>query len=329
MEPTSRAGGPVSTALRPVRAFDAASRMVVGYLARVAPLGVWAVTRVVDGRQILLVTEDRGYGFMRPGAEFPWATSMCRTMVGGTSPRIARDTAATPSLIDAVRSATAQSVPVGAYVGTPIVHPDGGLFGTLCAYHPDPVGAELAVDDELLDVFSSLLSAVLEADLAATETERALEQAVGEAESDPLTGLLNRRGWERWLAREEDRFRRFGEPASVVMMDLDVLKEVNDTDGHAAGDRYIRSAADVLRRTVRSVDALARLGGDEFAMVVRCGPDEAHRLVDRLQDALEDAGVPGSLGFAPYGVVAGFPGACAAADAAMYRDKQHRRAARG
>ena len=327
MVSTSPRGVAVVESLHPPRAFDAASRMVVDYLARVAPMGMWAVTRVVDEVQTMLVTADTRYGLVA-GTEFPWSMSLCRTMVAGTTPRVAPDTRAVPELVGTVSAAAAQSVEIGAYVGTPIVRPDGELFGTVCGLNPDPLTEDLTVHEALLDLLSSLLSSVLEADVAATESARALELAVTDSETDVLTGLLNRRGWDRWLAREEDRFRRFGDPASVVMLDLDLLKRVNDTEGHDAGDRYIQAAGHALRNSLRGGDALARLGGDEFAMVVRATPDNARRLVDRLQSALEAAGVMGSFGFAPYSVVTGFPGACAAADAAMYENKTARRAAR-
>jgi diguanylate cyclase (GGDEF)-like protein len=178
----------------------------------------------------------------------------------------------------------------------------------------------------LLDLLSSLLSAVLESDLRATAAARELEQAQREAEVDALTGLLNRRGWDRYLQVEEERFRRFGDPACVVVIDLDRLKTVNDTQGHEAGDRYIQQAARVLAGTVRDADVLARLGGDEFGIVaVGSTPEQARELVLRADRAMRSSGVAGSFGFAPYSVVTGFPGAWRAADEAMYEQKRHRR----
>ena len=137
---------------------------------------------------------------------------------------------------------------VSAYVGTPIVAPGGELFGTVCGYDPERQSASLAELLPLLDLLSSLLAAVLAGDLQATGTARELEQARREADTDPLTGLLNRRGWDRFLRLEEERFQRFGDPACVVIIDLDQLKVVNDTHGHDAGDRYIRRAASCSAR---------------------------------------------------------------------------------
>jgi diguanylate cyclase (GGDEF)-like protein len=317
----------VAAELAPPKAFDAACRMVVDYLAYVVPLDAWAVTRVADGHQTMLVTADSGYG-LAPGHSAPWTASMCQYMVAGSAPRIVPDTRRVPDLERIATEAASQGMQVGTYVGTPIVTSDGRLFGTVVGMNREPVDAGLVTQEPLLDLLSSLLSSVLEADTAAVDSARALERAVSDAESDALTGLLNRRGWERWLDREDDRFRRFGDPASVVMLDLDGLKAVNDTDGHDAGDRHLRHCAAVLRSTIRSTDPLARLGGDEFALVAQVGVEDAQNLVERLREALDAAGVPCSIGSAPFTVAGGFPGACAEADALMYADKRARRAGR-
>lgn len=313
--------GPVRVAehLRPTRAFDRASALVIDHLAHTMPMGMWAVTRIVDGRQIVLSVDSPAYG-IPAGAEFDYGESLCRFMVSGAAPQIAPDVSEVP-----VYAAAAEVVPipVAAYVGTPIVSPDGSLFGTLCGYDPARRTAALVAQQPLLDLLSSMLSAVLEADLTVTAAARDLETARREADTDVLTGLLNRRGWDRYLMREEERFRRFGDLACVVVLDLDHLKVVNDTRGHDAGDRYIAQAAQVLAATARSGDVLARLGGDEFGIVaVGATTAEAEHLVRRMEQALEQAGVSGSFGHAAYSVVSGFPGAWQAADEAMYAKKR-------
>jgi diguanylate cyclase (GGDEF)-like protein len=313
--------------LAPPRAFDQACHMVVDYLAETLPMGAWAVTRVAGERQTILVSDDHGFG-LAPGVDGQWALSICRTMVSGETPRIVPDTRSEPALCDVIAAAEG-GMPVAAYVGTPILYPDGGLFGTVIGVNEQPLDPDFVTNETLLDLLSSLLSSVLEADTNAVRSARELERAVSDAETDTLTGLLNRRGWERWLAREEERFRRFGDPASVVMMDLDGLKGVNDTDGHDAGDAYLRRTADTLRAVTRRGDPLARLGGDEFAMVATVGPDDVGALVTRLQQALDDAGTPCSMGVAPVGVASGFTEAIAEADAAMYVDKRARRGTAG
>lgn len=315
----------VATELAPAQAFDVACRMVVDYLAASVPMGAWAVTRVAAGQQTILVTADRSYG-LEPGVGGPWSTSMCHTMIAGRTPRVVPDTAVVPGLAEAVGVAASLDIPIGAYVGTPIVHRDGDLFGTVIGLNQRPLPADELADEGLLDLLTSLLSSVLDADTSATESARALERAVVDSETDPLTGLLNRRGWERWLAREEDRFQRFGDPAAVVVFDLDRLKAVNDTEGHDAGDRYIRRAAEALRHATRVAEPVARLGGDEFALVAPVDADGATSLIQRLRGVLDEAGTPCSIGLAPFTVADGFDGACTRADAAMYDDKRARRA---
>ncbi|GAA4826712.1 hypothetical protein GCM10023201_11810 [Actinomycetospora corticicola] len=312
------------TDVMPPRAFDEACRMVVDYLGEAVPLGAWAVTRVAAGWQTVLVAHDREYG-LEPGVGNRWTETMCRTMITGETPRIVPDVGTRPELAGPRETAAALDFRVGAYVGTPIVHPDGALFGTLIGLNREPMEPGFLEHEGLLDLLSSLLSSVLEADTNAVDSARELERAVSDAETDQLTGLLNRRGWDRWLEREEERFRRFGDPACVVMMDLDGLKTVNDTEGHDAGDRYLRRTAETLRRATRHGDPLARLGGDEFAMVATVGPDDAGPLVARLQSVLDAACTPCSVEVAPVGVAAGFAEAVSEADAAMYSDKRARK----
>jgi diguanylate cyclase (GGDEF)-like protein len=311
----------VAAHLMPVRSFDAACDLVIDFLGQAAPMGLWAVTRVVDGRQLLLASSGDAYP-VHNGGTFVFANTLCSRMVAGVGPRIAPDVARTPGYADL------QDVPISAraYVGTPIVDPGGELFGTVCGFDPEPRPELEAMRRPFLDLLSGLLSAVLAGDLATTDAAREVEKARRDAEVDALTGLLNRRGWDRYLQHEEERFRRFGDPACVVVIDLDRLKIVNDTQGHDAGDRYIRRAAEVLARTVRDGDVLARLGGDEFGVVaVGATVDQAGELVARAECAMRSAGVAGSFGFAPYSVVTGFPGAVKAADSAMYEQKHLRR----
>ncbi|MEU7816232.1 sensor domain-containing diguanylate cyclase [Pseudonocardia sp. NPDC049154] len=321
--PGPRVASAVADALLPTRSFDVACHRVLEYLQQTVPLGGWAVTRVVGDRQVLLTAEGDGYD-LPPGTSLPFSESMCHTMVEGTTPRIAPDVREVPQYAE---MAAAAPIDISAYVGTPIVSGDGRLFGTVCGYDPSPQPAALRDQLPLLDLLSGLLSAVLDADLSATAAARELERARREAETDALTGLLNRRGWDRFVEQEEDRFRRFGDTASVVVLDLDNLKTVNDVHGHDAGDEYIRRAATALAATVRRGDVLARLGGDEFGIIAAGAvPDEAAELVGRAEKALAGAGVSGSFGHAPYRIVTGFPGAWKAADDAMYEQKRRRRA---
>ena len=116
--------------------------------------------------------------------------------------------------------------------------------------------------------------------------------------ADPLTGCLNRRGFEERFDAELHRALRNGLPFGLITIDLDHFKEVNDTRGHAAGDDQLRLAVDIMNDTVRPMDTVGRTGGDEFAVIVPgAGPDDCAAIAKRIQDALADR-APASAGIA-------------------------------
>lgn len=309
---------------QPITDFESASREVLAFLSRRFGFGLWMVTRTLGDDWILLHTEGSGYD-LKPGAVFRWKDSICSAMMQGNGPHIAPDTARIPSYASAPIN---RQIPIGAYIGVPLVHSDGSLFGTLCAIDPKPQSPELVRDQEIIELFARLLSAILQADLRATQYARASERLLAESLNDDLTGLYNRRGWDRLLAGEEERCRRHGHAATVFVIDLDNLKETNDKEGHAAGDNLIVRAAGALR-LVRSADVVARLGGDEFGILsVECGREGAPVLAARLSQALENSGVQASMGFFTRHPALGLEEAWKAADMAMYAQKRTRKAAR-
>jgi len=100
---------------------------------------------------------------------------------------------------------------------------------------------------------------------------------------DPLTGLYNRRSGEQRLAQEISRSTRNGRPLTVLALDLDGLKQVNDRFGHPAGDELIRSFAERLNKAIRGSDLAVRLGGDEFLVLLpECKPEEVRHVLSRL-----------------------------------------------
>lgn len=118
--------------------------------------------------------------------------------------------------------------------------------------------------------------------LAARQTASRLE---AEAYSDPLTGLANRRAFDRDLRRELRRADRYARPLTVVMIDVNGLKGVNDNDGHLAGDLLLKSLGVALAGALRQTDGAYRVGGDEFALVLpETDAAAAHLIVERIAD---------------------------------------------
>jgi diguanylate cyclase (GGDEF)-like protein len=112
--------------------------------------------------------------------------------------------------------------------------------------------------------------------------------------TDHLTGLANRRRFERQLDREVSRTLRYAHPFSLVMLDIDNFKYVNDTFGHHAGDEVIRGLGRVLQEGTRGIDLAARIGGEEFAiLLVETGQSGALEVAERLRVAIREMIVPG------------------------------------
>jgi diguanylate cyclase (GGDEF)-like protein len=174
---------------------------------------------------------------------------------------------------------------------------------------------------------------LLERKLAAARREIAHLEAV--AETDFLLGIPNRRGFERELVRAIAYIKRYQASGALIVLDVDRLKPINDTFGHAAGDVVLKAVVEVLQQHVRASDVLGRLGGDEFALllwnlskadaVAKAAALEAS--VDRLAVAFDGHMI--SVGISA-GVMDIDPQAEAAevlsrADAAMYARKVARR----
>ncbi len=118
-------------------------------------------------------------------------------------------------------------------------------------------------------------------------TNRRLEAAQGKLRrmviTDPLTGCRNRRFFEEIIGRELQRHQRYGIPMSILFVDVDRFKAINDTLGHDAGDRVLREVAAFLLSNIREADYVFRWGGDEFLILLSCGEDEARRRGTALQ----------------------------------------------
>lgn len=308
-----------------VKDFQSASQEVLEFLHDRFGFDLWMVTRTEGEDYIVLSTEEHGYD-IHPGQVIPWEDTFCVRMMRGEGPRVAPDVSRVPAYMSAPG---ARGMTIGTYVGVPLLRDDGSYFGTLCGIDPHPHTEELVDDQKLVELLASLLGRILDNELKSLDQTRRAERLDAEANRDALTGLFNRRGWEFLLAREEERCVCYGNPATIVSIDLDDLKLTNDTQGHEAGDDLLRRAAMAIQEATRSSDITARIGGDEFAVLApECDAAAGQALVDRLHQSLARHNVRASIGMAVRRHDSGISAAVKEADAAMYQVKKARKAGR-
>ena len=201
-------------------------------------------------------------------------------------------------------------------------------------FHERFIGALEVVDDNptrtwqdneillLRTVANQVAVAINHADLFAQMQQQAL--------TDALTGCYNRRSFEMQLDRELQMATRLHQPLSLIMLDLDRFKQLNDSAGHDAGDEALRKLADCFRQELRGVDTAARFGGDEFALILPQAYAEGALIVaERLRARIEQIEITGvghlaaSIGIAafPLHALSG-PGLVTAADGALYQAKR-------
>jgi diguanylate cyclase (GGDEF)-like protein len=189
------------------------------------------------------------------------------------------------------------------------------------------------ISDKLYGRAESELAGTLSfAAAIALKNSELVEQLHSAATTDELTGLFNRRALEERLGAEISRSLRHQLHTSVLLLDLDRFKVVNDTMGHAAGDRLLVQVGQVLRRQCRALDVVGRLGGDEFLVILpMTKPVEARVFVARVQASLRELEKTNpefgactlSMGIAEsphHGTTVG--SVLAAADNALYRAKR-------
>jgi diguanylate cyclase (GGDEF)-like protein len=156
-----------------------------------------------------------------------------------------------------------------------------GLLIVRELYAPRPLATELS-SERLTYLYVLITTAVVLAFLGFVVGRQA-DRLAALSRTDALTGLPNRRALRWHLEDELRRSKRYGTPVSLLLVDIDGLKQVNDTDGHAAGDRLIRMVAAAIVEGLRESDFGARWGGDEFAVVVpNSAAEAAHSSAERL-----------------------------------------------
>ncbi len=202
------------------------------------------------------ITYDHIYGFPEifRGYTRPFAGSLSEQMMLQKTPIVIEKYADDPRRIDALVRAGARTL-----LGAPILA-DQELIGSILMFRKSEHSFE-PVDGESLMTLTPVLSAAL---YKATYERKLRELAT----NDPLTGIWNRRVVYEHLDMEIERSRRYGTSLSILILDLDHFKQVNDTYGHQAGDAVLISFSQMLRRLTRRTDMVGRSGGEEFLVIL-------------------------------------------------------------
>jgi diguanylate cyclase (GGDEF)-like protein len=140
---------------------------------------------------------------------------------------------------------------------------------------------------ESMTTFELALSRALERRFLINENKRLFEENQRLAVTDPLTGLHNRHKLQESLATELERAKRYSRPLSIIMIDMDDLKSINDTHGHAVGDEALRVVGNAILRCIRKVDMGTRFGGDEFLVLLpEADEQEAATVAERVDNEI-------------------------------------------
>ncbi len=223
---------------------------------------------------VTLVDRDRQWFKAIAGLdalETPRSESFCAFAIRQRAPLLIPDATLDSRVAD--YPAVTRDPHVRSYAGVPLVTSDGYNIGALCAV--DTKTREFTEGE--LDILRNFARIVV--------NEMELRRI---AERDQLTGALTRRGFIEKANQEIARCQRHGRTASLIVLDVDHFKSVNDTWGHPAGDIVLRDLATTLDTTGRATDLLGRLGGEEFAMLLpETGTPEAQAAAERFRAAVE------------------------------------------
>lgn len=222
---------------------------------------------------VSLLDDDRQWFLARRGievSETPRADSFCNYAIQQRDPLIVSD--ATKDSRFAANPLVLGGPEIRSYAGIPLATPDGYNIGSLCAI--DTRTREFTASDiAVLSKFARIVTDELE-----------LRRIAGR---DQLTGALTRRGFIECASQEIERFRRYDRPASLMMVDIDHFKAINDTHGHPVGDKVLHEFTERLRIAARPNDMLGRLGGEEFALLMpETRAEEALKAANRFRELI-------------------------------------------
>ena len=279
---------------------------------------------------VSIVDVDRVWFMSHHGTDAEEASrgpGLCASAILGDTVWVSQDARSDPRTL--ANPLVANDFGLRFYAGAPLITTDGFRLGTLCIIDRQP--RELTPDDEAsLTDLAAIVITELDLRLAARKVRRVHVAAQARAEqiavTDHLTGVPNRRAFEKALAEIGDSRGAGRDDVAVAMIDVDGLKLVNDLQGHHRGDELLQIFARSLARAFRSADRLYRIGGDEFTILLPvAGSEDVQVINQRIAAAIEhtrQAGFPAmdaSVGVALLSEAGWSPDdALALADARMY-----------
>jgi len=246
------------------------------------------VADVLSARGCVLYTMDEEAGCFRVRASFGDAPQAAESLLPGQGtigrvaerrlPLLLRQTAGHPDF-----DPPFECYPRAASLVLAPLVVKGELLGVILAADRRTGLPFLEADLELLTIFAGQAAAALDNIRLYARLEKA-------ATTDALTHLANRRNFEEVLEKEMARASRYGHPLSLLMLDIDRFKDVNDTYGHVTGDQVLRRLGEVLRNQLRTTDVPARYGGEEFTVIMPHTPKpHAAAVAERLRTKVEEA----------------------------------------
>lgn len=239
---------------------------IVTLVRTVLSVPIATVTLVDRDRQWFKA--ERGMGM----TETPRAVSFCTHTIQQRDPLIVEDAHLDPRF--AASPLVVGPPHIRSYAGIPLRTPEGYNVGSLCAMDTRSRRFSPA-DIAIMQNFANIVCDELELRLI--------------AQVDHLTGALTRRGFVEQAEREISRARRYDRPSTLVMLDVDHFKSVNDTHGHAVGDQVLCQIAQLAGVALRPTDVFGRLGGEEFAMLLpETDGEDAVVVADRLRQTIAD-----------------------------------------
>lgn len=298
---------------------------------------------------VSLVDAERDFYKSAVGFDEPLASerelkgrTFCHVALLSPRPLLLDDVLALPGL---AAVPTVRTLGVRAYAGVPLVTPDGQILGSFCAVDMQPrqwTERDVAVLTELAHAtlreitLRQALVRLAEANRLLAEEMRkvgVLNERLSElAHTDALTALYNRRAYDQELAREWRRVQRNGAALSVLLIDADHFKSINDQHGHAVGDRVLQALAALIQRSAREIDVAARIGGEEFAVLLSdTGATSALNVAERIRsqiaqsDTMPVTGVTVSIGVATLAAEESAASLQHRADQALYMAKSQGR----